>query len=53
MIIIVAFVPLDRVDEIVDAPVTELPQELHDLLNWFEDTYTGHPNGRGNGRQTP
>ena len=53
MIIAIAFVPLNKIDEYLDAVATELPQELGDLLNWFEDTYVGRRNRRGNGRRTP
>ena len=51
MIIAITFVSLNKVDEYVDALATELPQKLHDLLNWFEDTYLGRPNRWENGRQ--
>ena len=50
MIIAIAFVPFNKVDEYLDAVAIELPQELGDLLNWFEDTYVGRRNRRGNGR---
>ena len=53
MIIAIAFVPLNEIDEYLDAVATELPQELGDLLNWFEDTYVGRRNRRENGRRTP
>ncbi|GCC40100.1 hypothetical protein chiPu_0024094 [Chiloscyllium punctatum] len=38
------------IDKYLDALATELPQELQDLLSWFEDTYVGRQNRRGNGR---
>ena len=53
MIIAIAFVPLNKFDEYLAAVATELPQELGDLLNWFEDTYVGRRNRRGNGKRTP
>ena len=53
LIIAIAFVPLNKIDEYLDAVATELPQELGDLLNWFESTYVGRRNGRRNGRRTP
>ena len=53
MIIAIALVPLNKIDKYLDAVAIELPQELGDLLNWFEDTYVGLRNRRGNGRRTP
>ena len=49
-IIAIAIVPLNKIDEYLDAVATELPQELGDLLNWFKDAYVGRRNRRGNGR---
>ena len=37
MIIGIAFVPLNKIDKYLDAVTTELPPELGDLFNWFED----------------
>ena len=51
-IIAIAIVPLNKIDEYLDAVATELPQELGDLLNWFTDTYVGRQNRQGNGRRT-
>ena len=53
MIIAIAFEPLNKIDEYLNAVATKLPQERGDLLNWFEDTYVGRRNRRGNGRRTP
>jgi len=53
MIIALAFVPLNKIDEYLDALATDLQQELQGLLNWFEDTYVGRQNRRGNGRRAP
>lgn len=53
MIIAIAFVSLNKIDEYLDALATELPQELQDLLNWFENIYVGDQNRRGNGTRTP
>ena len=38
MIIAIAFVRLNKIDEYLDAVTTELPPELGDLFNWFEDS---------------
>lgn len=40
----IVFVPLNRINEYVDSQVTELPEKLHDLLNWSEDACVGRPN---------
>ena len=53
MIIAIACGPLNKINEYLDALATELPQELGDLLNWFEDTYFGRQNRRRNKRRTP
>ena len=52
MIIAIARVPLNKIDEYLDALATELPQELGNLLNWFEDTYFDRQNRQRN-RRTP
>lgn len=46
LIIDLAFLPLNKIDEYLDALVTKLLQELQDLPNWFEDTYFGCQNRR-------
>ncbi|XP_054717469.1 uncharacterized protein LOC129226865 [Uloborus diversus] len=53
MVIALAFVRIDKIDEYTDALGLELPNELQGLLNWFEDTYVGRANRSGNGRRNP
>ena len=52
IIIAITRVPLKKIDEYLDALATKLPQELGDLLNWFEDTYFDRQNRQRN-RRTP
>lgn len=42
-------VPKDDIDSYMDALATALPEECVQLLNWFEDSYIGHPIRRGTG----
>ena len=41
MIIALAFVPLQKMDEYMDALAAVLPDELVALCHWFEDTDSG------------
>ncbi|XP_031334003.1 uncharacterized protein LOC116182551 [Photinus pyralis] len=51
MVSSLAFVPINDLDEAVDALGEALPVELQPLLQWLEDNYIGRPNRRGNGRR--
>lgn len=53
MVTSLAFVPIHDLDTAVDELATEIPLELQPLLQWFEDSYLGRPNRRGNGRNRP
>ncbi|KAK9692766.1 hypothetical protein QE152_g34939 [Popillia japonica] len=53
MVLALAFVPIAGLDEYIDALANDLPVELQPLLNWFEDSYVGRLNRRGNGRRPP
>lgn len=53
MVTALAFVPIADLDEYIDALANDLPVELQPLLNWFEDSYVGRLNRRGNGRRPP
>lgn len=53
MITSLAFIPTGDLDEAVDRLATELPVDLQPILQWFEDSYVGRPNRRGNGRRPP
>lgn len=53
MIIALAFVPLTKLDEYIDALEAALPDELIPVCHWFEDTYIGRLNGRQNARIKP
>lgn len=44
MVTSLAFVPMENLDEAVDALAAALPAELEPLLNWFEDNYVGRLN---------
>ncbi|KAB0793284.1 hypothetical protein PPYR_12904 [Photinus pyralis] len=50
MVTALPFVPHQHLDEAIDMLANELPPELQPLLEWFEDTYVGRLNRRGNGR---
>ena len=52
MIVALAFVPIDNLDDAFDALSKELPNELTPVLNWLEDNYIGRP-GRNNCRSRP
>lgn len=51
MIPALAFVPLSDIDEAIDFLAAQLPPELIEVLDWFEDYYVGRVNRRGNGRR--
>ncbi|KAB0799136.1 hypothetical protein PPYR_07016 [Photinus pyralis] len=51
MVTALPFVPHQHLDEAIDMLGNELPPELQPLLEWFEDTYVGRLNRRGNGRR--
>jgi len=52
MIVALAFVPIDNLDDAFDALSNVLPNELTPTLNWLEDNYIGRP-GRNNRRSRP
>ncbi|KAF2904865.1 hypothetical protein ILUMI_01307 [Ignelater luminosus] len=51
MVLPLAFVTVKDLDEYVDDLANELPPELQPFLEWFKDTYLGHPNRHGHGRR--
>ena len=53
MIIALAFVPLEKMDEYMDTLAAVLPDELIALFHWFEDNYIGRQNRRRNARMNP
>ncbi|XP_060845775.1 uncharacterized protein LOC132925392 [Rhopalosiphum padi] len=50
-IIALAFVPISDLDDALDILSESLPEELIDLLNWFEDFYIGRKNRSRVGRR--
>lgn len=52
MITALAFVKIDDIDKVVDELVEYLPDELQNLLNWFEDNYIGRKNISKSGRKS-
>jgi len=52
MIVALAFVPTDNLDDAFDALSNEVPNELTPILNWLEDNYVDRP-GRNNPRSRP
>lgn len=53
MISALAFVPMGYMTEAMENLADELPHELQNLLDWFEDNYIGRRNRRGRGRRAP
>lgn len=53
MILALAFVPIPQINKAIDQLSKAIPDELQDLLNWFEDNYVGRPGRRGNARRPP
>ena len=43
MIVALAFVPTDNLDEAFDVLSNQLPKELTPILNWLEENYIGRP----------
>ena len=52
-VIALAYVPINKINECIDALGMELSNERQELLNWFEDTYVRRANRIGNGKRTP
>jgi len=52
MIVALAFVPIDNLDDAFDALSNQLANELTPILNWLEDKYMGRP-GHNNCRRRP
>jgi len=46
-----AFVPISDLDDALDTLSESLPEELIDLLDWFEDFYIGRKNRSREGRR--
>jgi hypothetical protein len=44
-------VKIEDIDKTVDELAEYLPNELQDLLDWFEDNYIGRKNRTKNGRR--
>ncbi|KAB0804478.1 hypothetical protein PPYR_01448 [Photinus pyralis] len=44
MVTALAFVPVKRLEDAVDQLSNYLPNQLHPLLDWFEDNYLGRAN---------
>ncbi|KRZ04603.1 hypothetical protein T11_5756 [Trichinella zimbabwensis] len=53
MVIALAFVPTDGLEQAIDSLAGHLPDELQPLLDWFEDRYVGLRNRRGDVRRPP
>ncbi|KRZ15883.1 hypothetical protein T11_5706 [Trichinella zimbabwensis] len=53
MVVALAFVPTEGIEQAVDSLAGHLPDELQPLLDWFEDSYVGRRNRRGGGRRSP
>lgn len=53
MILALAFVPIERIDDYLDSLSENLSEEHIPLLNWLEDSYIGRMNRRGNNRRSP
>jgi hypothetical protein len=51
MITAIAFVKIDDIDKVVDELAEYLPDELQDLLDWFENNYIGRKNRSKSGRR--
>lgn len=48
-----AFLKIEDLDEAVELLYQELPEELHELLEWFEHYYLGNHTRNGNTRRGP
>ncbi|KAK9753340.1 hypothetical protein QE152_g3520 [Popillia japonica] len=53
MIIGLAFVPMQNMQNALNGLSDNLAEELQPMLDWFEDNYIGGLNRRGNGRREP
>ncbi|KAK9688584.1 hypothetical protein QE152_g35202 [Popillia japonica] len=53
MITCLGLIPIENLVESLDELGNYIPRELQPILDWFEDTYIGRRNRRGNGRRQP
>lgn len=53
MIISLAFVCINDLDNAIDVLSNYLPEDLHSMLEWFEDNYNGRMNRNNRNRRKP
>ena len=53
MICALSYIPIDHINEAILQLSYELPDQLQELLDWFEDNYVGRIDRRTNNRRAP
>jgi len=53
MVIALAFVPIEDIDNALLSLSENLPDDVQPILDWFEENYVGRMNRRGNERRQP